>query len=233
MPTAKSTPKPSAKSPSKSASKIDVKPEWWDNIFAPSSCLTLITTVDGRGRVNAAAFGTCTRVCHDPMYIAFTCGVDKDTTNNVLATAEFVVNVVPFEQAMLDKVPVCGLPFNPGVNELEKAGLTAIPSRVLRPPRIAECRAHFECTVEWTRTWLHRVMICGKVEAVSIDDGCMDANGFIIWDKVKPAHYCGMRYQDRFVPAYDKPTRGNWRYQGRDAEFRPGEDWRNAYRSVD
>ena len=79
--------------------------------------------------MNAAAFGTCTRVCHDPMYIAFTCGVDKDTTNNVLATAEFVVNVVPFEQAMLDKVPVCGLPFQTGVNELEKAGLTAMPSR--------------------------------------------------------------------------------------------------------
>ena len=32
------------------ADKIDVKPEWWDNIFAPSSCLTLITTVDQAGR---------------------------------------------------------------------------------------------------------------------------------------------------------------------------------------
>src|SRR5262249_53739239 len=61
--------------------KIDVKPEWWDNIFAPSSCLTLITTVDAQGRVNAAAFGTCTRVCHDPMYIAFTCSAGKDTTD--------------------------------------------------------------------------------------------------------------------------------------------------------
>ena len=114
--------------------KIDVKPEWWDNIFAPSSCLVLITTVDREGRVNAAAFGTCTRVCHDPMYIAFTCSADRDTTRNVLASGEFVVNVVPFEQAMLDKVPVCGLPFAPSVNELEKASLTALPSRVLRPP---------------------------------------------------------------------------------------------------
>ena len=212
--------------------KIDVKPEWWDNIFAPSSCLTLITTVDQQGQVNAAAFGTCTRVCHEPMYIAFTCSQDRDTTRNVLATGEFVVNVVPFEQPMLDKVPVCGLPFRPGVNELEKAGLTPIPARVLRPPRIAECRAHFECKVEWTKAWLYRVMICGKVEAVSIDDGCMDADGFIVWDKVKPAHYCGMRYRDRFVPAYDKPTRGAWRYDGRDDEFRAGESWRDAYRSV-
>jgi flavin reductase (DIM6/NTAB) family NADH-FMN oxidoreductase RutF len=213
------------------AKKIDVKPEWWDNVFAPSSCLVLITTIDRHGNVNAAAFGTCTRVCHEPMYIAFTCSADKDTTNNVLATGEFVVNVVPFEQAMLDKVPVCGLPFKPGVNELDKAGLTAIPARVVRPPRIAECRAHFECKVEWTRAWLYRVMICGRVEAVSIDDGCLDADGFIVWDKVKPAHYCGMRYRDRFVPAYDKPTRGVWRYDGHDDEFRAGENWRDAYRS--
>jgi flavin reductase (DIM6/NTAB) family NADH-FMN oxidoreductase RutF len=213
--------------------KIDVKPEWWDNIFAPSSCLVLITTVDRQGRVNAAAFGTCTRVCHEPMYVAFTCSADRDTTRNVLATGEFVVNVVPFEQAMLDKVPVAGLPFAPGVNELEKAGLTAMPARKLQPPRIAECRTHFECKVEWTHPWLYRVMICGRVEAVSIDDGCMDANGFIVWEKVKPAHYCGMRYRDRFVPAYDTPTRGIWRYEGRDEEFRVGENWRDAYRSAD
>ena len=213
--------------------KIDVRPEWWDNIFAPSSCLVIITTVDKQGRVNAASYGTCTRVCHDPVYLSFTCTVGRDTADNVLATGEFVVNVVPFEQAMLDKTLVCGLPFKGGVNELEKAGLTPIPSRVLRPPRIAECRSHFECRVEWTHQWVNRLMVCGKVEAVSIDAGCMTDNGFIVWDKVKPAHYCGMRYQDRFVPAYDKPTRGVWRYDGRDEEFREGENWRGAFKSVD
>ena len=45
----------------------------------------------------------------------------------MLATGEFVVNVVPFEQTMLDKTLVCGLPFNGGENELTKAGLTALP----------------------------------------------------------------------------------------------------------
>jgi flavin reductase (DIM6/NTAB) family NADH-FMN oxidoreductase RutF len=52
--------------------KVDVRPEWWDNIFSPSSCLAIITTVDKAGQVNAAAYGTCTRICHDPMYISFT-----------------------------------------------------------------------------------------------------------------------------------------------------------------
>lgn len=213
--------------------KVDVQPQWWDNIFAPSSCLVIITTIDTAGNVNAASYGTCTRVCHDPMYVAFTCATTKDTYANVLSTGEFVVNVVPFEQTMLDKTLMCGLPFKAGVNELQKAGLTAMPSRRLKPPRIAECRSHFECAVEWTHPWVHRLMVCGRVEAVSIDADCITDKGLIVWDKVKPAHYCGMRYADRFVPAYDKPTRGVWRYDGRDEEFRDGENWRDAYHSVD
>ena len=209
--------------------KIDVKKEWWDNIFAPSSALAVITTVDGQERVNAASFGTCTRVCHDPVYISFTCGLGKDTANNVLETGEFTVNLVPFEQAVLDKIVVCGLEFKPGVNELGKAQLGQLPARVLRPPRVAECRSHFECRVEWTKPWGTRMMVCGRVEAVSVDEDCMDDDGNIIWDKAKPAHYCGHSYQGNFVPAYDKPTPSYWRYDGKDEDFREGVDWRNRY----
>jgi flavin reductase (DIM6/NTAB) family NADH-FMN oxidoreductase RutF len=162
----------------------------------------MITTVDNEGRINAASFGTCVRVCHDPVYIAFTVGATKDTYENVLATQEFVVNVPPFEREILEKVRVVGLEFPPHVNELEKAGLTAIPSRVVKPPRIMECRSHFECTVEWTKQWLNRLMVVGKVVAVSVDEGCIDENGYVVWDKLKPAHYCGHEYKTKFVAAY-------------------------------
>jgi len=32
----------------------------------------MITTVDRDGRVNAAAYGTCTRVKHEQVYVVFT-----------------------------------------------------------------------------------------------------------------------------------------------------------------
>jgi flavin reductase (DIM6/NTAB) family NADH-FMN oxidoreductase RutF len=184
------------------ANKIDVPSEHWDKLFAPSSCLVMITTVDKEGRINAASFGTCTRVCHDPVYISFTVGAPKDTAHNVQETGEFVVNVPPFEREILEKVRVVGLDFPPKVNELEKAGLTAMPAKVVKPPRIAECRSHFECKVEWTKQWLHRVMVCGKVVAASVDEGCIDPKGYIVWDKVKPAHYTGHEYKNGFVAAY-------------------------------
>ncbi|MGN6717090.1 MAG: flavin reductase family protein [Candidatus Binatia bacterium] len=186
------------------AKKVDVVPEHWDRLFAPSACLVTITTVDTRGRINAASFGTCVRVCHDPVFIAFTGGVPKDTCTNVLATGAFGVNVPPFEREILEKVRVCGLEFPTGVNELEKAGLTGIASKLVKPPRIAEYRSHFECQVEWTRQWLHRVMVVGKVVAASVDEGCVDGNGYVVWDKLKPAHYCGHEYKNGFVAAYQK-----------------------------
>jgi len=185
-----------------SAKKIDVPVEHWDRLFAPSACLVMITTVDDTGRVNAASFGTCVRVCHDPVYIAFTVGATKDTYDNVLATNQFVVNVPPFEREILEKVRVAGLEFPPQVNELEKAGLSAIPSRIVKPPRIAECRSHFECEVEWTKQWLNRLMVVGKVVAASVDEGCIDKDGYVVWDKLKPAHYCGNAYKNGFVAAY-------------------------------
>ena len=184
------------------AKKIDIASAHWDKLFAPSACLVMITTVDDAGRVNAASFGTCVRVCHDPVYISFTVGAHKDTAHNVLATGEFVVNVPPFEREVLEKVRVVGLDFPPRVNELEKAGLTALAAKTVKPPRIAECRSHFECKVEWTKPWLHRLMVCGKVVAASVDEDCIEPSGRIVWEKLKPAHYCGNAYKNGFVAAY-------------------------------
>ena len=45
-----------------SIKKIDVPIEHWDRLYAPSSCLVMITTVDKEGRINAASYGTCVRV---------------------------------------------------------------------------------------------------------------------------------------------------------------------------
>ena len=182
--------------------KLDQPPKYWDRLFAPSSCLAMITTADAQGHANAGSYGTCTRVNHEPVYIAFTTSVGKDTANNILATGEFVANLPRWEKRILEQVRIVGLPFAPGVNELEKAGLTALPSKLVKPPRILECPRHFECKVEWTKEWAGRLMVCGKLIAASVDEDCVDAEGYLLWDKVKSAHYCGAPYRNGFVAAY-------------------------------
>ena len=123
--------------------KVDVPKEHFDLLFTPVACVVSITTVDAAGRVNAASFATCVRVHHEPTCIAFCVDSHKDTYRNVLATNEFVVNIPSFDREILEKVRTLGLPFPPGVNELEKAGLTALASKVVKPPRIAELQKSF------------------------------------------------------------------------------------------
>jgi flavin reductase (DIM6/NTAB) family NADH-FMN oxidoreductase RutF len=182
--------------------KIEIPEQEWDYAWPLGSTAVIITTVNHDGQVNAAGFATCVRVAHGPVFIAFTSGLRNDTHRNVLDTGEFCVNLVPFEQRLMEATRVVGLPFPAGVNELEKAGLTSVPSIVVKPPRVAECHAHFECKVEWTKQWDTRLMVVGRLVAVTMDENCIDENYRIIWDKLRPASFCGYPYQTYFVPSY-------------------------------
>jgi flavin reductase (DIM6/NTAB) family NADH-FMN oxidoreductase RutF len=175
--------------------KIDQPAKYWDRLFANVGQLAMITSIDEGGRVNAATFATCVRVVHEPVHIAFTTSTYKHTYENIRATGEFVVNLAAFDRALLEKACILGLPFGPGVNELEKAGLTALPARRVKPPRIQECHRHFECELVWMKEWVDRVMIVGNVLAASVDADCVDERGYILWDRVKPVQYCGAPYQ--------------------------------------
>jgi flavin reductase (DIM6/NTAB) family NADH-FMN oxidoreductase RutF len=186
-----------------SPQKIEQPQKWWDRLFAPSSSLAIITTTDREGRPNAAAYGTCTRVNHEPVHIAFTANVGSDTACNVADCGEFVANLPRFDRASMEAVRVVGLPFSSGTNELEKAGLTSIASKYVTPPLVLETPRNFECRVLWTKEWAKRLMVVGEVVAASVDTDCVDANGFIYWDKVLPVHYCGAPYGGQFVGMRD------------------------------
>lgn len=193
--------------------KINQPRQWWDRLFAPSSCFAVITSVDAGGRVNAAAYGTCTRVKHEPVHIAFTANIGSDTAHNVTETGEFVVNLPRFDKASLEAARVVGLPFARGVNELDKAGLTTLAATVVKPPRVQEYPRHFECQVEWTKGWDGRLMVVGRVVAASVDADCVDQHGFVLWERVRPAHYCGAPYGGMFVAACETMAVG-LPYQG-------------------
>lgn len=208
--------------------KLNQPPEYWDRLFAPSSCLAMISTVDAQGRPNAASYGTCTRVSHAPVHIAFTCNAHADTAGNLRETGEFVVNLPRWERRSLEQVLIVGLPFARGVSEIEKAGFTPLPSTLVKPPRIQECPRHFECKVEWTKAWLDRLMVCGRVVAASVDSDCVDSQGWVIWNRVMSAHYCGTTYGKKFVAAY-KVMEVEMTYEGPEAEANERRNERDAH----
>lgn len=180
---------------------INQPEKYWDRLFTPGGHAAVVTTVDADGRVNAAAYATCVRIVHNPVQIAFTTSAKGHTRRNIDATEEFVVNLPSFDRRQLETVRVVGLPFAQGVNELEKAGLTALPSVRIKPPRIKDYLRHFECELVWAKEWLGRVMIVGNVVAASTYSDCVDDKGYVLWDRVKPVAFCGAPYVNMFVAA--------------------------------
>ncbi|MGY3616755.1 flavin reductase family protein [Bradyrhizobium sp. USDA 10063] len=110
--------------------------------------IALVTTVDLQGRINAAPFSFFNCLSADPPILAL--GVEnhpdmsfKDTALNIRLTEVFTVNIV--SHAIAEAMHVCAVPFAAGRDELEAAGLTAMPGTEVASPWIKEAPAAFEC----------------------------------------------------------------------------------------
>ncbi len=131
-----------------------------------------MTTVDREGRRNAAPISFFNCLSADPSILAI--GVEnhddmsfKDTAWNIRTTGVFTVNIV--DVAMMDAMNVCAVPFAPEVDELEMAGLTAIPGSRIAAPRIAQSPAAFECRRHTTLAVSGaREIILGEVVAAHV-----------------------------------------------------------------
>jgi flavin reductase (DIM6/NTAB) family NADH-FMN oxidoreductase RutF len=116
--------------------------------------IAFVSSLDARGVRNLAPFSFFTGVSADPPVVLF-CPVvrtedtgrglaaHKDTLLNVIATREFVVNVVT--EGIAEKMNLTSAQVPPDVDEFELAGLTPLPSELVKPPRVAESPVQMEC----------------------------------------------------------------------------------------
>jgi flavin reductase (DIM6/NTAB) family NADH-FMN oxidoreductase RutF len=140
-----------------------------DNFKTLLSCvlprpIALVSTISAEGVANLAPFSFFNGVGSNPPAVIFSpCtradGTVKDTIVNLRAVPECVVNVVPF--SIQDAMNEASYAFPPEVNEFEAAGFTPLPSRFVRPARVAESPVHMECKL---------------VQIVPVGDGPLAAN---------------------------------------------------------
>ncbi len=139
-----------------------------------------ISSVDPTGVVNLAPYSYFNAVATDPPIVMFcpggrlASGDIKDSRRNVETTGEFVVNVVPY--ALREEMNATSAEVGPEVDEFALAGLTPLPARLVRPPRVAGAPVHLECrylrTVELpcNNPASSNAAVFGTVIAIHIDD---------------------------------------------------------------
>lgn len=111
--------------------------------------IAFVSTLDPHGIRNLAPFSYFTGCSTNPPVVCFCTAVrpgprpHKDTLINIEATGEFVVNVV--SEDIAEGMNAASAEAPPEVDEFVLAGLTPVPSELVRPPRVAESRVHMEC----------------------------------------------------------------------------------------
>ncbi len=142
----------------------------WRHIQIPYP-MYVITTIDDDGVPNAEVntWGLPFGFAPDQMFI-FVCSKAHHTAQNVLRNKEFVVNIPGSNIGQ--RAEKTATPYPKGIDEIKESGLTAIPSKVVKPPRIEECKAHLECKLEWYKPIDKKgevIVFCGRVVAASAD----------------------------------------------------------------
>ncbi|MCP4001153.1 MAG: hypothetical protein GY727_09610 [Gammaproteobacteria bacterium] len=156
----------------KKKEEIKIRPFWYSDIWIFPKMITIITSMDKEGNINAAPYSHIMQydvMQKNPrMLIGFR--QESHSFENICATGEFVVNCPSADY--LDDMMETARFWPEGVNELEHTGLTMIPSRKVKPPSIEECPQIAECTVDQIiRLDKSSGIIIANIEAIVMDEG--------------------------------------------------------------
>jgi len=113
--------------------------------------IAFASTLNEEGLVNLSPFSYFNIFSANPPILIFSParrGRDNTTKHsyeNAKAHPEVVINIVDY--SIVQQMSLSSTEYPEGVNEFEKAGLTAIPSDVVKPPRVKESPVQYECKV--------------------------------------------------------------------------------------
>ena len=160
-----------------------------------------ITTMSGKGGINLAPYSYFNGVSSRPPVVMFSSEGHKDSVTNAKETGEFVCNLATWD--LREQMNATSASFPHGVNEMEKAGLKALPSMLVKPPRVAASPCAMECKVTQIVPLQYLAgdapethVVFGQVIGVHIDDTFIK-DGLLDTAAMKPIARCG--YHDYSV----------------------------------
>ncbi|MCB2047479.1 MAG: flavin reductase family protein [Novosphingobium sp.] len=133
-----------------------------------------ICTQSGDGLVNIAPYSFFNACGVDPPLVMlgllhdFRTGALKDTATNIVASREFVVNLV--SEADAETMNLSSVDAPRDVSEADYAGIALLPSTKVTPPRIASSPVSFECELREAIEIGKQTVVVGEVVAMHVAD---------------------------------------------------------------
>lgn len=189
----------------------DLKPAEVQNLLqgavAPRP-IAFASTVNKAGNVNLSPFSFFNLFSANPPILVFSPSrrvrdnSTKHTLDNVLEVPEVVIHIVGFNQ--VEQMSLASTEYPKGVNEFEKAGLTAVKSDLVAPPRVKEAAVALECKVTevkalGTEGGAGNLVIC-EVIAMHVSESVLDEHGVIDPFKLSPVARLGGSWYSKITP---------------------------------
>ncbi|WP_084583993.1 flavin reductase family protein [Sphingomonas azotifigens] len=102
-----------------------------------------VSTLSASGVRNLAPYSFFNLFNYRPPILGFASTAWKDSVANIAETREFVWNLAT--RPLAEVMNATSAPVDPEVDEFAHAGIEALPSRTVRPDRVAGSPAQFEC----------------------------------------------------------------------------------------
>ena len=169
--------------------------------------IALVTSISPAGVVNAAPFSFFNVFSEHPALVVLGLqhnedGSPKDTTRNIRLTGEFVVNLV--DEAIAEAMNLTATDFPSSEGEPTALGLASLPSALIKPPRLADAPAAFECRRSLVLGFgPQRELLVGEVLSLNVREDIVDpATLNVDFAALAPiGRLCGSSYarqRDRF-----------------------------------
>ncbi len=140
------------------------------------------STIDMNGNINLSPFSFFNLFSTNPPVVIFSPSrrvrdnTTKHTLENVKEVPEVVINIADYD--MVQQVSLASCEFPKEVNEFLKAGFTAVPATIVKPPMVKESKVKMECKVLEMKKLgdeggAGNLVIC-EVLRMHIDDSILD-----------------------------------------------------------
>jgi flavin reductase (DIM6/NTAB) family NADH-FMN oxidoreductase RutF len=171
---------------------IDIKMFWYTHILVIPKFVSIVTTIDKGGTLNAAPYslGTPFNVGRKNPQVLPGMRVSSHTCKNAIDTEEFVVNF-PSSNYLQDVMKTAQ--FMPKEeNELEHTQFTTVASKRVKPPSIKECSQHLECRLhDIIELDYGQVHLIGDIVEIVIDKGLIEMKRHDRIKAIDPPVYLG------------------------------------------
>lgn len=167
--------------------------------------IAFASTIDRNGTPNLSPFSFFNVFSANPPILIFSPSrrVRDNTVKHTLLNAELnrevVINVVNYN--IVQQASLSSTEYAAGVNEFEKAGLTMLPSDIVKPFRVKESPVQFECRVNdiialGIEGGAGNLILC-EVVKMHIDEAILDENGAIDQHKIDLVSRLGGNWYSR------------------------------------